>query len=280
MFRDLSYHLAKRSFRLFERLGFHITPDHYYSPIPTVSKLRPEIFTKTYDCVGIDWNLSEQRRLLETVFPKYLSEFTPKPNSGLTLVDAFVLYAMIREHKPKTMVEIGAGDTTKISLEALEANKREGYGFRFYSVEPYPRADLKELRRPDFVLIERDAQDVLVETLADADVLFIDSSHVCKIGSDVNYEILELIPRLKKGAIVHWHDITIPKNYWKDWIQTGNMFWNESYVVHAFMLFNNAFKILWAARYLQLNYLEDLRRRFPYLTDAHRMMSFWIERVA
>jgi hypothetical protein len=123
-------------------------------------------------------------------------------------------------------------------------------------------------------------QDVPVEFFGQADLLFIDSTHVSKIGSDVNYEILEIIPTLKPGALVHWHDIVIPSNYWEEWVRQGNQFWNESYMVHAFMLFNNEFETLWGARYMQLTFPEQMGKTFPYLIDEHRIMSFWIRRVA
>lgn len=186
---------------------------------------------------------------------------------------------MIREKKPKVMIEIGAGDTTKISLKALQMNKNEGNFYKFYSIEPYPRDDIKKLRNEDFELIHHKLQDVEIDLLSTADLLFIDSSHVSKIDSDVNYEILEIIPKLKVGSLVHWHDIVIPTNYWKEWIEDGNMFWNESYMVHSFMLFNESFKTIWAARYMKLNYLNEMQQIFPYLQSNRHLMSFWIERI-
>ena len=115
--------------------------------------------------------------------------------------------------------------------------------------------------------------------LATADLLFIDSSHVSKIDSDVSYEILEIIPKLKIGSLIHWHDIVIPTNSWKEWIDNGNMFWNESYMVHAFMLFNSSFKTIWTPRYMQFNHYKEMEQIFSYLEKNHHLTSFWIERV-
>ena len=271
---------AKKSFNFFEKhFGLHITPAHFYSPIPVTCELDPRVFKKIYDCTGIDWNLTAQLKFLRETFPKYHEQHTPAANTGLSLVDAFVLFSMIREKRPKVMIEVGAGDTTKISLQALQMNRSEGSNFKFYSVEPYPRRELREIQDVDFELIDRKLQDVDIELLSSADLLFIDSSHVSKMDSDVNYEILEIIPKLKVGATTHWHDIVIPTNYWKDWIENGNMFWNESYMVHSFMLFNDSFRPIWAARYMQLNYFDEMQKAFPYLERNHRLMSFWIERV-
>lgn len=186
---------------------------------------------------------------------------------------------MIKGKKPKVMIEIGAGDTTKISLQALRMNKNEGNSYKFYSVEPYPKGDLREIQDEDFELIDRKLQEVAIDLLSTADLLFIDSSHVSKINSDVNYEILEIIPKLKVGSLVHWNDIVIPTDYWKEWIDDGNKFWNESYMVHSFMLFNESFKTIWAARYMQLNYFNEMQQIFPYLHSNHHLISFWIERI-
>lgn len=275
------FHLfAKKSFKFFEKyFSLHITPAHYYSPIPLTYELDSSVFEKIYDCTGIDWNLKEQLEYLRKIFPKYYEEYAPASNSGLSLVDAFALYAMIREKKPKIMIEVGAGDTTKISLQALRMNKKEGNLCKFYSIEPYPREELRNIQEDNFELIISKLQDVDIEFLSNADLLFIDSSHVSKINSDVNYEILEIIPKLKIGSLIHWHDIVIPTNYWKEWIDEGNMFWNESYMVHAFMLFNSSFKTIWAARYMQINHFNEMQQRFSYLKKNHHLMSFWIEKT-
>ena len=276
----LIHFFAKKSFKFIEKyFKLHLIPAHFYSPAPVTYELDQKVYDKIYDCTGIDWNETEQLGYLKTIFPKYYDEFTPSKTLGISLVDAFALYAMIRDKKPRVMIEIGAGDTTMISLQALRMNKSEGDPYKFYSIEPYPREELRGIEDENFELIVRRLQDVEIEFFADADLLFIDSSHVSKIDSDVNYEILEIIPKLKVGTLVHWHDIVIPSNCWKEWIDNGNMFWNETYMVHAFMLFNTSFKTIWAGRYMQLNHFEDMKQIFPYLQSDHHLMSFWIERV-
>lgn len=274
------HYLARKSFRFWEKyFDLHIGPANFYSPIPMTNELDASVFEKIYDCVGIDWNLKEQTTYLQEVFPKYREEYKPSVNSGLSLVDAYVLYVMIRENKPKVMIEVGSGDTTFISLEAIRMNRKEGNSCKFYAIEPYPRQYLREVQDESFELVESKLQDVNLDLMSSADLLFIDSSHVSKINSDVNCEILEIIPKLKVGTLIHWHDIVMPTNYWKEWINDGNMFWNESYMVHSFMLFNAAYKIVWAARYMNLNCSDELQLSFPYLQKNHRLMSFWIERV-
>jgi hypothetical protein len=279
--RSLSRFIASKSFHFFERyLKLHITPVDYYSPIPNTYELDPKIFEKIYDETGIDWNVSGQLDYLDKIFAKYSDEYTPTANIGLTLVDSFILYAMIRETKPKVMIEVGSGESTKISLQAIEMNEKEGEACIFYAVEPYPPDSLRQISKKHFKLIDKKVEEVSLDLLITGDLLFIDSSHVFRIGNDVSYEILEIIPKLKKGAIIHWHDIMIPGNYWKDWVDKGTMFWNESYLLHAFLLFNDTFKIIWGSRYMQLNHGMEMRRRFHYFDPMeHRCTSFWVQRV-
>lgn len=280
-FRNL---IKKHTFRLAERhLRVHITPVHYYSPIPNVSDLNPEIFTKVNDCIGLEFSVVEQLSNMKHILSEYLSEYLPPVNGGLSQIDAFVLYAMIRNKRPKIFIEIGSGESTKISLTALRKNEDEGVVCHFTAIEPFPKKFLKEIRNNNFKLIESNVQDIDIEFLSQADILFIDSSHVAKIGSDVNYEILNIVPRLKVGSLVHWHDIMIPIDYSKVWIESGNMFWNESYMVHAFMLHNKCFRVIWASKYMQLNYPNQLRNTFTYFNPEdpdQQLSSFWIERVS
>lgn len=276
--------IKKHTFRLAEKhLRTHITPVHFYSPIPNINELKSDIFTRVHDCVGLDWNIENQLSYFQLIFPKYIGEYIPPINQGLSQVDAFVLYAMIRGKKPKVLIEIGSGESTKISLSALGRNEDEGIACHFTAIEPFPKVFLKEIRNKSFELIESKVQDIDIEFLSQADILFIDSSHVAKIGSDVNYEILNIVPRLKVGSLVHWHDIMIPIDYPKGWIENGNMFWNESYMIHAFILHNKCFRVIWASKYMQLNYSDQLHNIFPYFHPEdpdQQLSSFWIERVS
>lgn len=277
----ISRFFAARTFHFFERfLNIHVTPVDYYSPIPNVSELDPQVFEKIFDDTGIDWNIAGQAEFLNKTIQKYFKEYTPEINEGLSLADAFILYAMIREIKPVIMIEVGSGESTLISLRALEKNREEGIAFMFYAIEPYPKKYLREITNPYFKLIDKKLEDVEIDFIIQADLLFIDSSHVAKIGSDVNCEILEIVPKLKKYAVVHWHDIMLPTNYWKDWTYEGNKFWNESYLLHAFMLFNDTYKICWASRYMQINHSGTMNQIMPFFLPAeHRCTSFWIQRT-
>jgi hypothetical protein len=278
--KDIFAHLLMRHAKSFEKfLGLHIIPLHYYSATPTIRELDAKVFDKIYDCPGLDWNLPRQWEYCRDIFPKYHEEYAALSD---TSCDSFVLYAMVRERKPKVMVEVGAGGSTKISLAALEKNREEGHDYHLYSVDPYPQEMLRSIRNERHSLLEKKVQDIDPAQLSEADLLFIDSSHVCKIGGDVNFEMLELVPRLKVGALVQWHDIMIPNNYGAEWVEAG-LFFNESYLLHAFMLFNSAFKVIWASRYMRIQHPEETRAAFAPLRspDAESLnVSFWVERVA
>lgn len=271
---------AAKSFLFFERFfSLHLTPAHFYSPIPTLSKLDDTVFDKIYSATGINIDIRSNLELASNLANEFTSEFTSKSGFGLSQVDSFMLYAMIRSFRFPLIVEIGAGDTTHIILKALDMNSREGYPTKLISVEPYPRDDIIAINNNNFELIISNFEELDPNLFADADFIFIDSSHVSKLNSDVNSQILEMLPIVKVNAVIHWHDIVFPRNYWKDWSYNGNQFWNESYLLHAFMLFNDSFSVLWPAQFMQTHCLPELKSIFPYLKDTHRLTSFWIQRT-
>lgn len=277
----LARKFARTSFHFLERhFDLHVTANGYYSPIPSVKDLPEDIYERPFSLVGVDMNETGQLAILDEVFPKYQDEYVPSQNGGLSLADAYVLYATIRERKPKKMIEIGGGDSTLIAMRAVEANRAEGHDCKFICIEPYPRPFLLEANWPDYDLVIELVQDIPVSEFSDAEIVFIDSSHVSKLGSDVNYEMLEILPHTPVGCFIHWHDIVIPTNYCKDWTASSSQFWNESYMLHAFLLYNKSFSVRWAARYMKRLHPEALHKRFPYLTEEHRLTSFWVERVS
>lgn len=273
--------VARTLFHFLERhLELHLTANDYYSPIPSVKDLPPEIYEQQFSMAGVDMNETGQMSWFDDVLLRYADEFVPEPNGGLSLLDAFALYATIRHRKPAKFIEIGGGDSTLIAMRAVEVNRREGHPCKFTCIEPYPRDFLLKSHWPDYALLTELVQNVPVREFADADIVFIDSSHVSKIGSDVNYEMLEIVPQTKVGCLIHWHDIVIPTNYWKDWTASSGQFWNESYMLHAFLAFNASFSVQWASRYMQLNHGRLLKQHFPYVRDEHRLTSFWVERTS
>jgi len=271
--------LCQKTFRFWELLGIHVTPNHFFYPIPSTRDLDDAIFTRRSECVGIDWNIGEQTRYLREVFPKFALESVFKENVGLSLVDAAVLHSMVRYHQPRKIIEIGSGASTRFTAKACLMNGQEGTPCDLIAVEPYPNLDL-ERGFPGLSQLRREkVQSISVSEFEDCDLLFIDSSHVVKIGGDVNYEQLEILPRLKPGCLIHFHDILLPGEYWKDWVKEKRYFWSEQYLLWAFLLFNNKFEVIWASRYMHLSDSAGIKGVFPFFEpERDRITSFWIRR--
>ncbi len=279
--KKIKYFLKYNIFIFFEKyFKIHITWANYYSPIPEISKLNKNDFGKIQsNALRLEKN---KFKIYLNQFEKYLKEYKPSINPGLSRIDSFILFSIIRSQKPTKIVEIGSGFSTKVILSALDSNKTELNLCKLISIEPYPKSFLKEIERSDFQLLTKKIQDIDLDLFKDVDILFIDSSHVSKFNSDVNTEIFQIIPKLKKGAYIHWHDIMIPNDYPEYWIKDGNKFWNESYLVHAFMLFNESFEILWPSRFMQDYHPEILKEFFQKFDPDNlddQLSSFWIRRI-
>ena len=234
-------------------------------------------------------NETTQLELLREHIPKFRDEYEQLPisspgkergfyvnNTLFGGVDALVAYCMVRHFKPRTIIEVGSGFSSLVLGQAAERNKRAG----LICIEPFPREFLREGFSGLRSLIEKKVQDIGLEffsQLESDDILFIDSSHTVKIGSDVNYLFLEVLPRLRPGVIVHVHDIFLPFEYRRDWVLDELRFWSEQYLLQAFLQFNSEFEVLMANSYLNHYYQNDLRVAFPAL-GSWESGSFWMRR--
>ena len=284
--------LFKRLFAFWEKLGFHLTPVHFYQALPDTRELSDELWSTHSACVGIDFNEQCQLDLLEK-YSRFKNEYDAFPeskgttrhqyytvNSYYEWVDGEVLYSTIRHFKPARIFEIGSGFSTFLSAQAILENKKEysDYDCELVAFEPYPNDTLKEGFPGLTRLMPTKIQKVPVEEfmkLEENDILFIDSSHVSKIGSDVQYEYAEILPRLAKGVIVHIHDIFSPAEYPKRWLFEDRKFWNEQYLVQAFLQFNDSFEILWAGSYMHLTHPDKLKAAF----DTYKGNETWPRRL-
>lgn len=288
--------LDKDSFPILESEGYHITPVHYYYPIPDTSQLNESVLNRRTDLKGIDMNEKLQLELLSSFKGDYKKEYDNIPknktdihyeyylnNGAFSSVDAEILYCMIRHFKPARIFEIGSGYSTYLSAGAAVLNKNNGIQTELHAFEPYPNIILKEGFHGLSYLHELKIQDVPLsafEVLKENDILFIDSSHVLTTGSDVQYEYLELLPRLNKGVIVHIHDIFLPAEYPERWLIEEHLFWNEQYLLQAFMQFNYSFEILWASSFMHLRNPTQLSAAFTsYDPETVWPGSFWIRKT-
>lgn len=286
--------VLRSTFGLWERLGVHVTPVHFYQPIPDTRRLPADVFDRRSELPGVDMNEAGQLALLETL-ARFRDEYAAFPkaptgdstrfhlaNDSFAAVDAELLWGVLRETKPRRVVEIGSGMSTLLAAEALRRNAADGGpAAELTAIEPYPAPWLKSL--PGIRLVEKPVQEVPLEELTRleaGDVLFIDSTHVATIGSDVVYELLEIVPRLKPGVLVHLHDIFLPYEYPRHFVTGLRVFWNEQYLLQAFLAFNRSFEVLAAANWLQRTHPQALAAAFPSWTADRVPGSFWMRRVS
>jgi hypothetical protein len=276
-------------FPLWEQHGFHVTPVHFYQPIPDTRSLPETIWSRPSKLVGIDMNDSVQLDLLRRKFPTFRDEYEQLPtepteeaarfylNNGLFGgIDALVAYCMVRHFQPRLIIEIGSGFSSLILGQALAKSVHP----KLICIDPY----LKEFLKQGFPglgsVIEKPVQDIHTDffsQLDPGDILFIDSSHTVKIDGDVNYLFLEVVPRLKPGVIVHVHDIFLPFEYRRDWVMDEFRFWTEQYLLQAFLTFNSEFEVLMANNYARHYFEKELKATFPSLASWDGG-SFWIRR--
>lgn len=288
----------RKTFNFWQRLGFYIIPAHFYQPIPDTRELGNDLWGKKSELPGLSINEKEQLELLSVFQCKYKTEYDAFPvertgtphdyylnNNAFISVDAEVLYCMIRHFKPSRIVEIGSGFSTYLSAKAVLKNKEEdsGYDCELIAIEPFPNKTLRQGFPGLTELIPKMVQSLqpsFFEKLGVNDILFIDSSHVLKIGGDVQYEYLEILPRLRKGVLVHIHDIFLPAEYPKDWLFRNRWFWTEQYLLQAFMAFNDSFQTLWAGSFMNHIHPDMLSSAIAsYRKDETMPGSFWIRRT-
>ena len=287
----------ERTFPLWQALGVHITPNHYYSPIPDTRRLSPTLWSRQLpDLPGVDLRGDFQLGLLQEFDGRFGEEYRLLPsdsslsdggyyihNGSFESVDGEVLYCMIRKFRPRRYVEVGAGASTLLTRQALLRNREEGSPCEFVCIEPYPSPRVRKAVAGFGDLVDKPLEEVGLEVftkLRSNDILFIDSTHVVRIGGDVIYEILEILPRLSPGVVVHLHDIFLPAHYPRNWVLKEKRFWTEQYLFQAFLAFNSAFEVLWGGSYMHLMHADQLAVSFPSYHERTTLPgSFWIRRT-
>lgn len=267
---------------------------HYYSPMYDTRELetqRERLWpAHPADTPGIAWRDADQLELCRTLGRQDMFEFIDDPSDDPTVyhasndqyppLDAWVLAALLEHYRPARMVEIGCGFSTLISARCNR--ERLDMQMELTCVEPYPREFLLSgVPGVSGLRVEKvqDTPLTLFTELEAGDILFVDTSHTVKTGGDVNRIFLEIIPRLKSGVIVHIHDVFMPGEYPESWVMDG-WGWNETYLVQAFLSFNDQFEILWGSQYMLHHHLDAVRDSFPMLERyVPSGGSLWIRRT-
>jgi len=260
------------NFRFWEKHGYHITPIHYYYPIPDTRDIEQRAFLPS-KFFGIDLRPEYQLKLINDVFIKFSEEYNNFPvkstaptsffldNDAFNGIDPYPYYCLLRHYKPGLVIEIGSGYSTLLGLQACLLNNSSHY----VCVDPWPREFISDsINNIEF--IRKKVEDIdlsFFKQLQTNDILFIDSSHVIRTQGDVCYEILEVLPQLSKGVIVHFHDIFLPFEYPKEWLVDKHRFWTEQYLLQAYLVENSHTEILFTSNFMSRNYPEEVRRAFP-----------------
>ncbi len=259
-------------------------PGHFYSPLvdpaePAVrAVLSREARRFEQPCPGVHLNEEAQLRLLDRFAAEYYPElpFTAEKSPGkryyfenpaFSYGDAITLYCMIRDVKPRRFVEVGCGFSSSVTLDTNDLFF--GGNIEVTMIDPYPQVLLDRLdpgdRYRSHIVAKplQEAPDSLFTQLEENDILFIDSSHVSKMGSDVNDYLFRIFPLLNKGVVIHIHDIFYPFEYPGRWVTETNHSWNETYALHAFLQYNDSFEIVYFSDLVYLKYEQRTRERMP-----------------
>jgi hypothetical protein len=298
LYRALLSRFLKVTFRFWQHLGIHITRCHFYEAIPDTRTLRDGLWQHYSKLIGVNFDekaqldlLSHFRKAFKGKYDRFPMEKTSMPceyyikNGIFESVDGEILYCMIGHFRPRRIIEIGSGYSTYLAAKAILNNQKDNHDYLcdLTAIEPFPNKILQKGFPGLSRLVQKPVQEVpysKFEKLRDNDMLLIDSSHVLKIDSDVQYLYLEVLPRLDKGVLISFHDIFLPAPYRKEWVLKNHWFWNEQYLLQAFLTFNSCFEILWMGSYMHLMHSEELRSAFSsYDKERDWPGSFWIRKV-
>lgn len=288
--RSLGVSKALRA--VFRRAGFDLLRRHYYSPVPDLKSIPPEVWTRESPLPGVRFDVSAGLQFVKRELADYLAEYRPPSaptgnprdfylgNGLYEGGDAELLYAMIRRFAPGRVIELGSGMSTLVIADA-QARGEAGDRGSHVVFDPFPRPELRavieevaELRPISAVQIP----DTEFSRLEAGDVLFVDTTHTVKVGGEVNRIILEVLPGLAPGVIVHIHDIYLPWEYPREFMEERSFFWNEQYLVQAFLGFNQEFEILFGAHALARQYPRELGELLPSGDPGIHPSALWLRR--
>lgn len=263
----------------------YVASGHFYSPMTLpVDTERAIIWAEDAESTLPGLDLAEDKQLaLVRQIATLLTEPLPGPrytpqNRQYGSADGSIYRAMLNYLCPSHLIEVGSGFSTAIALDEIEHRLPE---MSVTCIEPYPQRLLGLMKGSDhsrLTLLRKPVQDVPLDVyvqLTAGDLLFIDSTHVVKAGSDVNWLFLHVLPRLAPGVVVHVHDVFWPFEYPKAWL-TEHRDWTEDYLLHAFLIGNSSWEIMMFSSWLW--------RCHPDMVPTHladqEPGSIWLRRVA
>ena len=266
-----------RCFVLLQRLGINVLPEHFYSAVPNLDDLgRRTDWRKPRSMHGIGQrSTDDQLALLGEWLGPHVDYLNGHPlhdraiqgggaDGGYGEIEADVLFGFVATRRPRRIIQIGCGVSTAVMLMAAE---KAGYKPEIVCIEPYPSTWLRDAEAKGLIrLLAEPAQVVDFDVIADldeGDLLFIDSTHAVKPGSEVNYLIHEVLPRLRRGVWVHFHDIYFPYDYTRDALDGDMLFPQESTLLYAFLTGNARYRLEASLSMIHYAAPEGLKRLIP-----------------
>jgi methyltransferase family protein len=280
--KDLAKKGLHRSFVIGQRLGFDLLPRHFYSEIPDIRALREDSSWKApFSMMGVSGAALEPQLAFvgSCVTPEitahliatdvYAAACRDNGSAGYGRVEADILFAFVASHRPAEIFQIGCGVSTALCVAAA---RYSGYSPRITCIEPYPTPMLIRLADEGSIRLERTRAQTLdissLEALGEDTLFFVDSSHTLGPAGEVSRIVLEMLPRLKKGAVIHFHDIYFPYDYEPNILKEAVFFHHESALLQGFLTYNSRFSILASCSMLHYGAQEALRRLLPRYSPA------------
>lgn len=246
---------------------------HFYSPYPDINWCRGYEKKHSASLADVDLNDEKQKDLLTKMHQFYsdLPDWNKDsklrysfPNTQYGMEDALIQHCMLRLIRPHRLIEIGSGYSSAVTLDTNEYYLDHSIELQF--IEPYPERLKKILKEDDHIVLQecflQDADFSRFRELESGDVLFVDSTHVAKRDSDVNIILFEILPQLNQGVYIHFHDVFAGFEYPMNWAETGRV-WNEDYMLHAFLMNNHDYEILFFNSYMKKEIEADFPYEFP-----------------
>jgi predicted O-methyltransferase YrrM len=248
-----------------------VSPGNFYSVIPNITNDYNNNDTKF---INLDFN-EESHKLILNEINDYLVNFDKEfghinvperqnnlqytlLNGAFEWMDARLLHYFLQKNKPKKIIEIGSGNSTLLMYNTKQMFNLD---VDITCIEPYPTDYLEKLHNTGKITLIKDCLENIdvniFSTLTENDILFIDSSHVLKLDSDVMFYFTKIFPLLNKNVLIHIHDIFFPHDYPLEWLKEGR-FWNEQYFLYIFLQYNTKFSIKFCNSYSGYKYDNEL----------------------
>lgn len=279
--------------RAARRAGLDVVRADFYSPIVDSTTLASEALERPASMPGLELNLDGQLALVRERMMPHIAQlqlplhappgaFVPfLDNPWYGPMDAHILYGIVRWGAPRRVLELGSGFSTLFIERALADNAGEQAPARHVVIDPYPSPLLDHLRRTLEVrtISAADLPSAAFAELEAGDVLFVDTSHTVRPGGEVIRIVLEALPSLAAGVVVHFHDIFRPFQYPRIFYERYNVHWQEQYLLQAFLAFNPHFSVLCANHALWRQRREAALALFPGLRQGMQPSGFWFRRL-